>query len=62
MCYRERVGPLFRHSLDAASLMLPIVSLIFRKFDPGPDGYWTLAVDDSPTLALWTSRGSGQHS
>jgi hypothetical protein len=34
---------------DAASLMLPMVSLIFKKFDPGPDGYWTLALDDSPT-------------
>lgn len=34
---------------DATALMTPLVSLIFRKFDPGPDGYWTLAVDDSPT-------------
>jgi len=34
---------------NAMSLMSPLVSLIFRKFDPGPDGYWTLAIDDSPT-------------
>ena len=34
---------------DAASLMSPLLSLIFRRFDPGPNGYWTLAVDDSPT-------------
>jgi hypothetical protein len=34
---------------DAASLMCPLLSLIFRRFDPGPNGYWTLAVDDSPT-------------
>ena len=34
---------------DAASLMFPIASVIFKKFDPGPDGYWTLALDDSPT-------------
>ena len=34
---------------DARSLMSPLLSLIFRRFDPGPHGYWTLAVDDSPT-------------
>ncbi len=34
---------------NAASLMLPIVMVVFKKFDPGKQGYWTLAVDDSPT-------------
>lgn len=34
---------------DATSLMSPLARLIFKKFDPGSDGYWTLAVDDSPT-------------
>jgi len=34
---------------DATSLMFPLVSLVFTKFDPGPNGYWTLAIDDSPT-------------
>ena len=34
---------------NATSLVLPRVRLIFRRFDPGPDGCWTLAVDDSPT-------------
>jgi hypothetical protein len=29
--------------------VLPLGSLISRRFDPGPDSYWTLAVDDSPT-------------
>lgn len=34
---------------NAKLLISPLVILIFRKFDPGPDGYWTLALDDSPT-------------
>lgn len=34
---------------NAASLMFPIVMLIVKKFDPGVQGHWTLAVDDSPT-------------
>lgn len=33
----------------SASLMLPILMLVLKKFDPGEQGYWTLAVDDSPT-------------
>lgn len=34
---------------ETASLMSPLVRLIVARFDPGPDGCWTLAVDDSPT-------------
>lgn len=34
---------------DAASLMLPVLMFILKKFDPGEGGYWTLAIDDSPT-------------
>jgi len=34
---------------NSLSLVMPLVRLISRRFDPGPDGYWTLAVDDSPT-------------
>jgi len=34
---------------DATSVMLPMLRFILTKFDPGEDGYWTLAVDDSPT-------------
>ncbi len=34
---------------DAASLMLPMLMFLLKKFDPGKDGYWTLAIDDSPT-------------
>ena len=34
---------------DAASLMLPLLILIFRRFDPGSGGYVTMGVDDSPT-------------
>ena len=34
---------------NASSLMLPLLSFILRKFDPGEQGHWTLAVDDSPT-------------
>lgn len=33
----------------ATSLALPILRVIVKRFDPGPDGYLTLAVDDSPT-------------
>lgn len=32
-----------------SSLMLPVVLRIVRRFDPGPAGYWKLALDDSPT-------------
>ena len=34
---------------NAVSLMLPLLMSIFKKFDPGDQGYWTLAIDDSPT-------------
>jgi len=34
---------------NAASLMLPILQVVLRKFDPGEHGYWTIAIDDSPT-------------
>lgn len=34
---------------NAASLMLPILMVIVKKFDPGEQGHWTLAIDDSPT-------------
>lgn len=34
---------------NAASLMLPILMFILKKFDPGEKGYWTLTIDDSPT-------------
>lgn len=33
----------------AKPLAFPLLKLIFNRFDPGPDGYWKLAVDDSPT-------------
>jgi hypothetical protein len=33
----------------AVSLMLPLLAFILKKFDPGAQGYWTLAIDDSPT-------------
>lgn len=33
----------------ATSLALPLLRVIVKRFDPGPDGYLTLAVDDSPT-------------
>ena len=34
---------------NAASLMLPVLMFILKKFDPGEQGYWTMALDDSPT-------------
>ncbi len=30
--------------------MFPIPMFILKKFDPGEQGYWTLANDDSPTV------------
>jgi hypothetical protein len=33
---------------NPVSLMLPLLSLILQKFDPGEHGHWTLVVDDSP--------------
>jgi hypothetical protein len=33
----------------SASMMLPLVRLIVARFDPGPEGRWLLAIDDSPT-------------
>ena len=34
---------------NTASLMRPLLWAIVERFDPGPDGYWTIAIDDSPT-------------
>jgi hypothetical protein len=34
---------------NAASLMLPILMVVLKKFDPGEQGHWTFAIDDSPT-------------
>ncbi len=34
---------------DSPSLMLPILKFLMLGFDPGASGYWTIAVDDSPT-------------
>ena len=33
----------------AASLMMPLLMLLVRRFDPGPNGRWKIAIDDSPT-------------
>ncbi len=35
--------------MNAVSLMLPLLMFILKKFDPGQDGHWPLAIDDSPT-------------
>jgi hypothetical protein len=29
--------------------MQPLLRFILTKFDPGEGGYWTIAIDDSPT-------------
>ena len=34
---------------STSSLMLPLLIRIVRRFDPGPEGRWKLALDDSPT-------------
>jgi hypothetical protein len=34
---------------QTASLMLPLLIHLVQRFDPGPGGYWKLAIDDSPT-------------
>lgn len=30
-------------------LLLPLASFLVRRFDPGPEGRWRIALDDSPT-------------
>lgn len=34
---------------NAASLMLPLLQVVVRRFDPGEAGCWKIAIDDSPT-------------
>jgi len=34
---------------STAAVMQPVAQVIVRRFDPGEGGYWTLALDDSPT-------------
>ena len=34
---------------SAASIATPLLQLIVAKFDPGPNGYWKMVLDDSPT-------------
>jgi hypothetical protein len=34
---------------NTSSLMQPLLSQLVQKFDPGPEGSWTFAIDDSPT-------------
>jgi hypothetical protein len=34
---------------NAASVMQPLLRFILTKFDPGEEGCWTIAIDDSPT-------------
>jgi hypothetical protein len=33
----------------SASLMMPLLIQLFKRFDPGPGGHWKIAIDDSPT-------------
>jgi hypothetical protein len=33
----------------ATSLALPLLRVIVKRFCPGPEGYWKLGLDDSPT-------------
>ena len=44
----------FYHALisigrTATSVATPLLKIIVAKFDPGPNGYWKIAIDDSPT-------------
>ena len=34
---------------NTSLLMLPLLIIVLKKFDPDAGGYWKLAVDDSPT-------------
>jgi len=34
---------------NVAMLMLPLAAFIVKRFEPGPDGWWTIVIDDSPT-------------
>jgi DDE superfamily endonuclease len=31
------------------TLVLPLLRMLFQRFDPGPDGHWLLGIDDTPT-------------
>jgi hypothetical protein len=47
---------------QTASLALPLLTAVLRKFDPGPDGHLTLAGDDSPTRRFGPRvEGAGVH-
>lgn len=34
---------------NAQVLLLPLANVLVRRFDPGPEGRWRIALDDSPT-------------
>jgi hypothetical protein len=34
---------------NAQVLLLPLANVLVRRFDPGPEGHWRIALDDSPT-------------
>lgn len=34
---------------NASELMLPILIVVLKQFDPGEGGFWKMAIDDSPT-------------
>jgi len=44
--FYELLGTVGRKATMLASTLL---QQIVRRFDPGPDGYWKIAIDDSPT-------------
>lgn len=47
---------------NTCSLALPLLIIVVRKFDPGPDGYLLIGVDDSPTGRFGPHvEGAGVH-
>ena len=44
--FYELLGSVGKRSL---TLMLPLLVWIVARFDPGPEGRWAMAIDDSPT-------------
>lgn len=44
--FYDALGTIGRNLFPVA---IPLIRSIVCKFDPGPEGHWTLALDDSPT-------------
>lgn len=47
---------------ESWKIATPVLTLVVRKFDPGPDGRWLLGIDDTPTKRYGRHvEGAGVH-